>query len=97
MNIYEFEKIAIIILALSMAYAEFKQAIILKGSWIKCGLGFVGLYWAVYYAYSLYRTYFDLRLPSHQVFVRSGILLTLAFVTAGAIRTLAILRRKNEL
>jgi hypothetical protein len=95
MDIYELEKVAIVILALIMAYAEFRQAIILKGSWIKCGLGVVGIYWAVYYGYSLYRTYFDLRLPSHQVFVRSGILITLAFVAAGAIRTLAILQRKK--
>lgn len=95
MDIYELEKVAIVILALIMAYAEFRQAIILKGSWIKYGLGVVGIYWAVYYGYSLYRTYFDLRLPSHQVFVRSGVLITLAFVAAGAIRTLAILRRKK--
>lgn len=95
MDIFEIEKVAIIILSLGMAYAEFKQAFILRGSWIKCGLGLIGVYWAVYYSYSLYRTYFDLRLPSHQVFVRSGILLTIAFVTAGAIRTLGMLRRKK--
>lgn len=95
MGIFEIEKVAIVILALIMAYAEFRQAIILKGSWIKYGLGVVGIYWAVYYGYSLYRTYFDLRLPAHQVFVRSGVLLTIAFVTAGAIRTLGMLRRKK--
>ena len=94
MDVYEFEKVAIVIMSLIMAYAEFRQAIILKGSWVKVGLGSVGLYWAVYYSYSLYRSYFDLRLVDHQVFVRSGILITISFVTAGAIRTLAMLRRK---
>ena len=95
MDVYEFEKIAIVIVSLIMAYAEFRQAIILKGSWIKLGLGAIGLYWAVYYSYSIYRTYFNLRLADHQVFVRSGILLTVAFVAAGAIRTLAILKRQE--
>ena len=95
MDMYEFEKIAIVIVSLIMAYAEFRQAIILKGSWIKLGLGAIGLYWAVYYSYSIYRTYFNLRLADHQVFVRSGILLTVAFVAAGAIRTLAILKRQE--
>lgn len=93
MDVYEFEKIAIVIVSLIMAYAEFRQAIILKGSWIKLGLAAVGLYWAVYYSYSLYRTYFNLRLADHQVFVRSGILITVSLVAAGAIRTLRILRR----
>lgn len=95
MDVYEFEKIAIVIVSLIMAYTEFRQAIILKGSWIKLGLGAIGLYWAVYYSYSIYRTYFNLRLADHQVFVRSGILLTVAFVAAGAIRTLAILKRQE--
>mgnify|MGYP000876476418 FL=1 len=93
MDVYEFEKIAIVIVSLIMAYAEFRQAIILKGSWIKLGLGAIGLYWAVYYSYSIYRTYFNLRLADHQVFVRSGILITVSLVAAGAIRTLRILRR----
>ena len=93
MDVYEFEKIAIVIVSLIMAYAEFRQAIILKGSWIKLGLGAIGLYWAVYYSYSIYRTYFNLRLADHQVFVRSGILITVSLVAASAIRTLRILRR----
>jgi len=95
MLILEIEKIAIIVVALLMAYAEFRQAVLLKGSFVKVGLGFMGIYWAVYYSYSIYRDFFDIRLPTHQVFVRSGILVTLAFITAGAIRTLAILRRQK--
>lgn len=93
MDVYEFEKIAIVIASLVMAYAEIRQAIILKGSWIKVGLGLMGFYWAVYYSYSIYRTYFNLRLADHNVFVRSGILITVSLVAAGAIRTLRILRR----
>ena len=93
MDVYEFEKIAIVIVSLIMAYAEFRQAIILKGSWIKLGLGAIGFYWAVYYSYSLYLSYYNLRSSDHHVFVRSGILITVSLVAAGAIRTLRILRR----
>lgn len=93
---YEFEKVIIVIVSITLAYVEFRQAIILKGSWVKIGMGFIGVYWAIYYSYSLYRTHFDLRLPSHQVFVRSGVLLSLALTLAGAIRTLRMLRSKRE-
>jgi hypothetical protein len=95
MNIFELEKVVIIIVSLAMAYAEFRQAVLLKGSWIKVGLGFMGLYWAAYYAYALYRDYYNIRLPIHQVFVRSGILLTVTLVAIGAFRTLDLLRRKK--
>lgn len=93
MDVYEFEKVAIVIMSLIMAYAEFRQAIMLKGSWVKVGLGSVGLYWAVYYSYLLYLSYYNLSLSDHNVFVRSGILITVSLVAAGAIRTLRILRR----
>lgn len=95
MDVYELEKIAIVILALSMAYFEFRQAVILKGSPIKIALGFMGIYWAAYYSYSIYRSYTGLRLPDHQVFVRSGILITIAFVTLGAAKTSALLKRRK--
>jgi len=93
MDVYEFEKIAIVIASLVMAYAEIRQAIILNGSWIKVGLGLMGFYWADYYSYSLYLSYYNLRSSDHNVFVRSGILITVSLVAAGAIRTLRILRR----
>ena len=93
---YELLKISIIIASLIMAYAEFAQAAIYKRSWVKWGLGMVALYWAAYYAYSLIRTFLDLRWPAHQIFVRSGILLTVSLVAAGAMMTLRELRRLNK-
>jgi hypothetical protein len=56
----------------------------------------MGLYWAAYYTYSIIQALTDLRLPSHQVFVRSGILLTLALVGAHAFMTLKALKRFDK-
>ena len=42
--LYELEKVLIVFAALIMAYAEFAQAIKYRRSWIKCGLGFMGIY-----------------------------------------------------
>lgn len=92
--LYELIKAMIIIAGIIMAYAEFSQAIIYKKSWVKWGLGFIGIYWSIYYTYSLVQaTMPGLRLPSHQIFVRSGILLTISFVAAGAIMTLKTYKR----
>ena len=41
---YEFEKVIIVIVSVTLAYVEFHQAIILKGSWVKIGMGFIGVY-----------------------------------------------------
>ena len=91
--LYELEKVLIVFAALIMAYAEFAQAIKYRRSWIKWGLGFMGIYWAVYYTYSLIQAVTDLRLPQHQVFVRAGILLTVSLVASGALMTLRELRK----
>jgi hypothetical protein len=91
--LYELEKYAIVIAALIMAYAEFAQYFRHRKSWIKLALGFMGLYWAAYYTYSILRVALDLRMPSHQVFVRSGILLTVALIGANAMMTLRIMDR----
>ena len=91
---FELLKVAIVIAAGIMAYAELAQAMIYKKSWVKWGLGFVAIYWMVYYTYSLVQALIpDLRLPAHQIFVRSGILLTISFVAAGAIMTLKAFKR----
>ena len=86
--ILEIMKYFIVIVSLIMAYAEMKQARRLKGSgyaWVKWCLGVAGLYWAVYYT----RSIISLNLgPTHQIWVRSPLLLTLAFVAAGAILSL---------
>ncbi len=92
MDAYELEKYAIVIVAGIMAYAEFAQAIERK-AWVKWALGFMGLYWAGYYTFSILRSLFSWRLYDHQVFVRSGILLTLALVGGNALMTLQVLRR----
>lgn len=83
--LYELEKGAIVIVALMVAFAEFTQASRRPTSWVRWGLGFVGIYWAAYYAYSIYRGLFGGALDTHQIFVRSGILLTLSLVASNAI------------
>ena len=96
MNIFELEKVAIVIVALIMAYAELKQGLLYRRRWIKFGLAFMGLYWAGYYTYSILRFHFDWTFAEHQIFVRSGILLTLSLVASGALVTLNELRRLNK-
>ena len=91
-TLFELEKLAIVIVALFMTYAEFKQGLMYRKRWVKFGLAFMGLYWAIYYSYSLLRAYFDWPFPEHQIFVRSGILMTLALVASGAWITLKELR-----
>jgi hypothetical protein len=93
---YELEKYAILVVALLMAYAEFAQYFKHRKSWIKFALGLMALYWAVYYSYSIYRALFNVSLNLHQIFVRSGILLTLALVAANALMTLQILNRLDR-
>lgn len=94
--LYELEKVAIVLVALLMAYAEFAQALKYRKSWVKWALGFMGLYWAGYYTFSILRSLFGWRFYDHQVFVRSGILLTLALVGAHAFMTLRALKRFNR-
>lgn len=93
---FEVEKGAVVIVALLMAYAEFAQAARYRRSWVKWGLGFMGVYWAVYYTYSIIQSVSDLRLPTHQIFVRSGLLVTLALVASGALMTLRELKRLRK-
>lgn len=89
---YELEKALIVFTSLVMAYAEFAQAIRYRKSWVKWGLGFMGIYWAVYYTYALIRTIFDMPFPEHRIFVRAGILLTVSLVASGALMTLKELK-----
>ena len=84
MMILEVEKYAIVIVGLFMAYAELGQALKYRKAWTKWGLGFMGIYWAVYYTYAIIRPYFGVLLPTHQVFVRAGVLLTISLVSANA-------------
>lgn len=94
--LYEIEKGIIVIVALLMAYAEFRQAMRYRRSWVKWGLGFMGVYWAVYYTYSFVRSIMGIRLEAHQIFVRSGILVTIALVASGAFLTLRELERLRK-
>lgn len=94
--LFEVEKGLIVIVSLLMAYAEFAQAVKYRNSWVKWGLGFMGLYWAVYYTYSIIQEVAGLRLPTHQIFVRSGLLVTVALVASGALLTLKGLKRLQK-
>lgn len=91
-NFFEIEKFAIVIVGLIMAYAELKQGLLYRKRWIKFGLAFMGLYWSVYYTYSLLRDVLGWTFAEHQIFVRSGILLTLSLVASSAWTTLKELR-----
>jgi hypothetical protein len=93
---YELMKVAIVIVGLLMAYAEFAQVGRYRRGWIKLGLGIMGVYWSVYYVYSLLRLTFGWSFPEHQIFVRSGILITLSLVASGAFVTLHELRRLRK-
>ena len=97
MDIFYFlEKVAIIVASLMMSYAEFGQAIKYRKSWVKWGLGAMGIFWAIYYTYSVIQQFTDIRLPSHQFVVRSGILVTISLVAAGANMTLRAYRRLEK-
>lgn len=50
--------------------------------WIKFGISMVSLFWGVYYGLSIFDI--SLNVPPHQVLVRGGVLMTLAFLFAGA-------------
>lgn len=92
--LYEIEKGLIVLVSLLMAYAEFSQAALYRRSWIKWALGCMGIYWAVYYSYSLVREVFNItQIPTHQIFVRSGLLITVTLVASHAMLTLRELRK----
>lgn len=92
-------KYGIVIVCLIGGIAEMKIALLKKGThyaWIKWALGWMLIYWAGYYTFSIIRSLFGFTLEAHQIFVRAGIFLTVSFVTAGALRSLVdILRRKK--
>jgi len=93
MILLEIEKYAIVIIGFVMAYAEIRQAIIFKKAWTKWTLGFMGLYWAGYYIYSIIRPLFKISLPTHHVFVSAGVLMTISFITANALMTLRRIKK----
>ena len=77
-------KYLIVAASLLMAYAEFRQAISLKGkpyAWAKWALGAMGIYWAFYYVQSILGGL----ITSHQIWVRSPLLLTISLIAAGAL------------
>lgn len=94
--LYELEKYAIVLVSLIMAYAEFAQYFRHRKSWIKFALGLMAMYWMAYYVFSILRGVFDWQIYDHQVFVRSGILLTIALVGANAFITLQTLNRLDR-
>lgn len=89
----EIERYLIVLFGILMAYVELAQAIKFRKAWTKWALGFMGIYWALYYIYAIIRPYFAITLPTHQVFVRAGVLLTIVFVWANAYMTLKLLKR----
>ena len=69
------------------SFAEFGQWLIIRReryAWVKLALGAISLYWCIYYLRSL----LGITLPAHQIFVRAPLVLTGAFVGAGALMSL---------
>lgn len=80
-------KYFIVAAALIMAYAEVMQALKYRRepwSWVKWALGIMALYWAFYYLQSILGGI----ISSHQIWVRSPLLLTISLVGANAIMSL---------
>lgn len=86
MNIFSLMKFAIVIVAISTLLLELRKIVKLGFHWITASVIAVSLFWAVYYMYQIIRIYFNMSLPDHRVYVRSGILLSLTVFLAKAIR-----------
>ena len=84
-------KYLIVAASLVMCYAEIMQAVKYRHqpwSWVKWALGGMALYWAFYYTQSILGGL----LSSHQIWVRSPLLLTISLVAANAIMSLRRVR-----
>ena len=83
--IYEIQKYLIVFVGLTFFYIEialfFKYRKIPK----KILYTIVGLYWAIYYIYSIIRPIIGSSYIAHQEFVRPGILFTLSVFLAQAL------------
>lgn len=86
MDAYVLMKFLIVLVSIFTAILEIRKMIRLGFHWLTASVAGIALYWAGYYAYSLLQTQLNWSIPEHQVFVRSGILLTSVILLAKAIR-----------
>lgn len=91
-GILDILKVLMVVVWFVAALAEFGQWLTIRHeryAWVKLALGVMGLYWGIYYLRSL----LGVTLPAHQIWVRAPLVLTGAFVGAGAL--MSLLRKYN--
>lgn len=79
-------EILIIVISIVTVVLEIRKMLKLGFHPITFFVIIVGLYWGIFYGYQLIRITYELSLPSHRVFVRSGILLSMTVFLAKVIR-----------
>lgn len=84
--IYKAMEISIILVSLATIFLEIRKMIKLGYHPITMFVVIIGIFWAVFYSYQLVRVQFDLSLPDHRTFVRSGILFSMVVFLSKAIR-----------
>ena len=87
MDAYDLMKVVIICVGFQLGVCSLKLAKKLSWSRTKLSYAFVGFYWAAYYLFSVIRDYTDITFYNHQVFVRSGILITVTVLLASVLGT----------
>lgn len=86
MDVYELIKAPIVIVSIATSLLEIKKIRKLGFHWVTFSVVVIGFYWAGYYTYSILRAIHGWSFTEHQVFVRSGILLSMVVFLAKAIR-----------
>jgi hypothetical protein len=90
---YEIQKYLIVLVALSLAIIELRLYSKYYKTPTKILFAIIGLYWGLYYIYSLIRPVINSSFVAHQIFVRPGILFTVSVLFANAV---AKFRRLNH-
>ena len=86
MDLFVLMKVLIVLFGISIVFLEIRKMYKLGFHWLTTAVVIIGLYWAGYYTYLILQARYGWAFPEHGVFVRSGILLTMAICLAKAIR-----------
>lgn len=86
MDIFYLMEIAIIIISMLTIFLEIKVIIKFGFNLLTAAVVFVALFWTVYYGYQLVHEMLGFSLPTYEIYVRSGILLSMTVFAAKAIR-----------
>lgn len=85
MNIFLLMEFLIVIISIATVYLEIRKMIKLGFHQLTFFAVLVSLYWTIFYIYQLVRVEFNLTLPDHRAFVRSGILFSMVVFLSKAI------------